>query len=93
MSDLRANNQTAIDEFCDTLWLEDGLSRNTLDAYRRDMSLFSAWLESQHGKFPYIFTADTEGKIVEIDSPFTRQQQSGGQQPSLLTRSRRGYGR
>jgi hypothetical protein len=35
-------------------------------------------LETQHGKFPYIFTADPEGKIVEIDSPFTRQQ-SGAQ--------------
>jgi hypothetical protein len=34
-------------------------------------------LETQHGKFPYIFTADPEGKIVEIDSPFTRQQTSG----------------
>ncbi|WP_194724440.1 site-specific tyrosine recombinase XerD [Noviherbaspirillum malthae] len=58
MSDLRANNQTAIDEFCDTLWLEDGLSRNTLDAYRRDMSLFSAWLESQHGKLLYAVQAE-----------------------------------
>jgi integrase/recombinase XerD len=39
-----------IDEFCDALWLEDGLSRNTLDAYRRDLSLFVAWLTEQHGK-------------------------------------------
>ncbi|OWW20095.1 site-specific tyrosine recombinase XerD [Noviherbaspirillum denitrificans] len=40
----------AIDEFCDTLWLEDGLARNTLDAYRRDMNLFAGWLESKRGK-------------------------------------------
>lgn len=33
-----------IDQFCDTLWLEDGLSRNTLDAYRRDLRLFAQWL-------------------------------------------------
>ncbi len=32
-----------IDEFCDALWLEDGLSKNTLDAYRRDLRLFSVW--------------------------------------------------
>ena len=32
--------------FCDALWLEDGLSRNTIDAYRRDLMLFSQWLES-----------------------------------------------
>ncbi len=34
-----------IDEFCDTLWLEDGLSKNSLDAYRRDLCLFARWLE------------------------------------------------
>lgn len=40
----------AIDAFCDTLWLEDGLSQNTLAAYRRDLSLFGAWLRSAHGR-------------------------------------------
>lgn len=28
-----------LDAFCDHLWLEDGLARNTLDAYRRDLRL------------------------------------------------------
>lgn len=36
-----------IDEFCDTLWLEQGLAKNSLDAYRRDLRLFAGWLESQ----------------------------------------------
>ncbi len=31
-------------EFCDQLWLEDGLSKNTLAAYRRDLSLCAGWL-------------------------------------------------
>jgi integrase/recombinase XerD len=30
--------------FVDALWLEEGLSRNTLDAYRRDLMLFGQWL-------------------------------------------------
>ncbi len=38
-----------LDEFCDSLWLEDGLSRNTLDSYRRDLAKFSAWLEKDRG--------------------------------------------
>lgn len=38
-----------IDEFCDALWLEDGLSRNTLDSYRRDLRQFAGWLEAQSG--------------------------------------------
>jgi len=37
-----------IDAFCDALWLEHGLSRNTLDAYRRDLRLFAEWLASTH---------------------------------------------
>ncbi|HZF85967.1 MAG TPA: site-specific tyrosine recombinase XerD [Burkholderiaceae bacterium] len=33
-----------IDEFIDALWLEHGLARNTLAAYRRDLALFGQWL-------------------------------------------------
>lgn len=39
-------NSSVIDEFCDTVWLEDGLSKNTLDAYRRDLESFAKWLET-----------------------------------------------
>jgi integrase/recombinase XerD len=31
----------AIDTFMDALWLEDGLSKNTLDAYRQDLTMFA----------------------------------------------------
>lgn len=34
-----------IDAFCDALWLEHGLSKNSLDAYRRDLRAFARWLE------------------------------------------------
>ncbi|HCY63605.1 MAG TPA: site-specific tyrosine recombinase XerD [Oxalobacteraceae bacterium] len=40
-------DQAAIDEFCDSLWLEDGLAKNTLEAYRRDMRLFALWLRAE----------------------------------------------
>ena len=40
-------NAALLDEFSDNLWLEDGLSRNTLDSYRRDLNKFAAWLEKQ----------------------------------------------
>jgi integrase/recombinase XerD len=45
-----ARSQNQIDVFCDTLWLEDGLAKNTLDAYRRDLSLFAQWLATEEGK-------------------------------------------
>lgn len=41
------NNVELLDEFSDTLWLEDGLSRNTLESYRRDLNKFALWL-TQH---------------------------------------------
>ena len=48
--------QDIVDEFCDALWLEDGLSKNTLDAYKRDLLLFAEWLHQQHHKTLYDVT-------------------------------------
>ena len=39
----------SIDAFTDALWLEDGLSPNTLAAYRRDLALYAQWLAAEHG--------------------------------------------
>ncbi|PLZ03484.1 site-specific tyrosine recombinase XerD [Burkholderia sp. WAC0059] len=43
-------SRAAIDTFCDAMWLEYGLSRNTLDAYRRDLSIFAQWLGLERGR-------------------------------------------
>jgi len=40
----------AIDRFLDGLWLEDGLARNSLAAYRRDLTLFAAWLGQEQSR-------------------------------------------
>lgn len=45
------------DEFCDALWLEDGLSKNTLEAYKRDLLLFAEWLQTEQSKTLYAATA------------------------------------
>lgn len=37
-------SREAIDRFIDALWIEDGLSANTLAAYRRDLTLYAQWL-------------------------------------------------
>ena len=36
-------NQALLDAFCDALWLEDGLSRNTISAYRTDLHQLAAF--------------------------------------------------
>jgi integrase/recombinase XerD len=38
-------SDTPIDAFIDAIWLEEGLSKNTLMAYRRDLKIFSQWLD------------------------------------------------
>src|SRR5207237_8193804 len=43
-------NDEMLDEFCDALWLEDGLARNTLESYRRDLRQFGVWLKKSAGK-------------------------------------------
>jgi integrase/recombinase XerD len=44
---MNAENAALLDEFCDAVWLEDGLAKNTLESYRRDLSLFADWHERQ----------------------------------------------
>lgn len=36
--------------FADALWIEDGLSANTLAAYRRDLQMLAAWLAGEQGR-------------------------------------------
>ena len=54
------HNSELLDEFSDALWLEDGLSRNTLDSYRSDLNKFADWLEADRGA---ILLQTTHGDI------------------------------
>ena len=40
----------SISGFIDALWLEDGLSKNTLEAYRSDLEIYANWLDQAHQK-------------------------------------------
>jgi integrase/recombinase XerD len=44
---LSAQDASLLDAFCDTLWLEDGLSKNTLESYRRDLAQLALFLKSR----------------------------------------------
>jgi integrase/recombinase XerD len=46
---MNAADAALLDEFCDAVWLEDGLAKNTLASYRSDLCLFADWLETQGG--------------------------------------------
>lgn len=53
--------QPLIQDFLDALWLEDGLAQNTLQAYRRDLTAFSAWLHQTYQR-PLTSTQDADIK-------------------------------
>ncbi len=46
---VREEEDPLIERFADALWMERGLSRNTLTAYRTDLRGFSRWLRRERG--------------------------------------------
>lgn len=55
-------DEAVLDRFCDALWLEQGLARNTLASYRRDLMQFSVWL-GEHENKPLV-----QGNQADIQS-------------------------
>ncbi len=39
-----------LDRFCDGVWLSDGLARNTIESYRRDLAQFAGWLDGERSQ-------------------------------------------
>jgi integrase/recombinase XerD len=62
-----ANNLQLIDDFCDNLWLEQGLAKNSLEAYRRDMTLFVRWLELKRPERTSLYTVEAH----DLDAYFS----------------------
>ncbi len=46
---LRAEDEQAIQRFLDRVWAEQGLARQTLDSYRRDLSGLARWRDGRAG--------------------------------------------
>ncbi len=46
---MKDGDSALLDEFCDQLWLEDGLSKNTLESYRRDLRQFADCVAAASG--------------------------------------------
>ena len=81
------SNADLLDEFCDTLWLEDGLSRNTLDSYRRDLIKYATWLEGQHGLTILQTThGDIQGYLAQLVVKQKAKPSSTGRNISSLKR-------
>ncbi len=73
------SNDPDLDRFLDAVWLEDGLSQNTLAAYRRDLNGLAVWLKAQ---------AQHHGLIdaTEVDLHGYMVHRHGNSQPSSVGR-------
>ena len=47
---LPAASRAVLQRFIDALWIEDGLAKLTLEAYRRDLTLYAHWLADSTGR-------------------------------------------
>ena len=56
----QVKNPSELDTFIDHLWLEDGLSKNTLESYRADLSQFHTWLIAQQRDLLSVNQADIQ---------------------------------
>ena len=74
-----SNTASELDAFCDSLWLEEGLARATLECYRRDLKQLAVWLAPQDKSLLTAEHADLLGflafKIRRHNSPRTTSRQ------------------
>ena len=76
-----------LEPFLDALWLESGLSQNTVEAYRRDLLGFSTWLV----QFDIDLVAATRNDILRYQSERMRDGRKVRSEARLLSSLRRFY--
>jgi integrase/recombinase XerD len=59
-----ANDNPLIDGYLDALWMEKGLSQNTLSSYRRDLRQFDQWLATEGSRLLKAKKADLHAYLA-----------------------------
>ncbi len=81
-----------IEQFIDVIWMERGLSENTLSAYRTDLKKFYTWLMQSSNKPVVDILIKVDRKtIVNYLSELERRQISASSRARLLSSLRRFY--
>ena len=87
-SDDQKNKESKmIDSFLDSLWLEQGLSKSTLDAYRSDLKLLKVWAKNRELKMDEISKPD----LLEFIAFKAEQGSSARTSARMLSSLRRFY--
>jgi integrase/recombinase XerD len=68
---LTLQDSAELDTFIDHLWLEDGLSKNTLDSYRLDLTSFAFWLTQQNKQLLAVDQADIQ-QYLAVKFPLSK---------------------
>ena len=55
---MRSDEGQILDTFLDTIWIEKGLSQNTLDSYKSDMEKYFLWLSKISLNYKEVSRAD-----------------------------------
>lgn len=55
--------ESDIDAFCETLWLQDGLAKNTLAAYRSDLMACAKWLAERNVRLGHASASDLQAYL------------------------------
>ena len=76
-----------IDSFLDSLWLEQGLSKSTLDAYRSDLKLLNVWAKNRELRLDEISRPD----LLEFIAFKAEQGSSARSSARMLSSLRRFY--
>ena len=73
--------------FLDSLWLESGLSKNTVEAYQRDLLAFAAWLSQDD----ITLSTATRDDILRYQGVRLRESRKARSEARLLSSLRRFY--
>ena len=55
---MNSEERLVIDAFIDTIWIEKGLSTNTLNSYKSDLEKYFNWIESNSLKYKELSRSD-----------------------------------
>ncbi len=83
---LSISDANDLDTFIDHLWLEDGLSKNTLESYRLDLTTFALWLSKQNKHLLSVDQADIQ-QYLAVKFPLSKPRSIG----RLIASMRRFY--
>lgn len=75
-----------MDSFIDAMWLEDGLSRHTLEAYRSDLRRYAIWQSQQNGALTLAATQEHHLQAYFAASHATTRATSANRRLTVLRR-------